>query len=235
MRVDPPPELVLAFAAAVADAQPGEDLVALGGDLSPATVVAAYRAGVFPMGVGPGGSEPIGWWSPDPRGVLPLERLRRTRSLRAACRRLEVRVDTAFDAVITACAAPDRPGAWITDAVRGAYRRLHRLGLAHSVESWDGDRLVGGLYGISVGGLFAGESMFHHERDASKVALVGLVDLLLADARPGRLLDVQWVTPHLATLGAVALDRSEYVARLDVALTCPGPAWPARPGSCPGT
>ena len=144
-------------------------------------MLAAYRAGLFPMPVSRRGA--IGWWSPDPRGVLPLGALRVSRSLRVACRRFEIRVDTAYDEVVRACADPKRPGSWIRKDVIAAYRRLHDLGWVHSVEAWtvgaDGrDRLAGGLYGVAVGGLFAGESMFHRERDASKVALVGLVELL---------------------------------------------------------
>ena len=127
----------------------------------------------------------VGWWSPDPRGVLELDDLRVSRSLRAACRRFEIRVDTAYDEVIRACADPKRPSGWIRRDVIEAYARLHELGWVHSVEAWSVDpggreRLAGGLYGVSIGGLFAGESMFHHEPDASKVALVALVDMLRA-------------------------------------------------------
>ncbi len=222
----PRPDLRQAFTAAVAQAPPGEDLVALGADLAPDTLMAAYRAGVFPMGAGRDGGSPLGWWSPDPRGVLPLSGLRTPRSLRTACRRFEIRVDTAFDDVIAACAAPGRPHGWITAEVLAAYQRLYRLGWAHSVECWRGDWLAGGLYGVGVGGLFAGESMFHRERDASKVALVALVDLLAADGEQRRLLDVQWATPHLASLGAVEVKRGEYLSRLRVALLCPAPSWP---------
>ena len=203
----------------------GEELLGVGADLEPGTVLAAYRAGLFPMPVARRG--PVGWWSPDPRGVLPLDRLRVSRSLRAACRRYEIRVDTAYDDVVRGCADPRRPGGWIRKDVVAAYRRLHDLGWVHSVEAWatgpDGrDRLAGGLYGLAVGGLFAGESMFHRERDASKVALVALVERLRADGRD-RLLDVQWATPHLASLGAVEVARPAYLDMLARALPLPPP------------
>lgn len=192
-------------------------LVALGADLAPGTVLAAYRAGLFPM---PVRRRTLGWWSPDPRGNLPLDGLKVSRSLRRSLQRYEVRVDSAFDAVIDACADPGRPNGWIDDGIKAAYRELHRLGWVHSVEAWspDGD-LAGGLYGVAVGGLFAGESMFHHQPDASKVALVGLVERLRAGG--GQLLDVQWTTPHLASLGVIDVDRRTYLARLADALASP--------------
>lgn len=203
------------------------EVVGVGADLEPGTVLAAYRAGLFPMRL-EGLEGPLAWWSPDPRGVLPLDGLRVTRSLRQSCRRYEVRVDTAFPAVVAACAGgpggTEREGAWIDAQVTQAYTELHRLGWAHSVEAWSADgELVGGLYGVAVGGLFAGESMFHRARDASKVALVGLVDLL-RDGVPGRLLDVQWATAHLASLGVVELSRRRYLKALRVALELPLPA-----------
>jgi leucyl/phenylalanyl-tRNA--protein transferase len=183
--------------------------VAIGADLAPGTLLAAYRTGVFPMPV----HGHLAWWSPQPRGIVPLDGLRVSRSLRQSCRRYEVRVDTAFDDVVHACADPRRPQGWITDDFRRAYGELHRLGWAHSVEAWTTDgRLVGGLYGVAIGGLFAGESMFHHERDASKVALVALVERMRADG--GLLLDVQWCTPHLASLGAIEVTRREYLRLL---------------------
>jgi leucyl/phenylalanyl-tRNA--protein transferase len=213
------------FGDAIRSAVPGEDLVAVGADLAPSTLLAAYRGGLFPMGLGKGGAAPIGWWSPDPRGVLPLERLRVSRSLRAACRRFEVRVDEAFADVVRGCADPARRGAWITEEIAQAYQRLYDLGWAHSVECWRDGRLAGGVYGVGIGGLFAGESMFHAERDASKVALVALVDLLRADGDRGRLLDVQWSTPHLAGLGVVEISRRDYLERLSSAMSSPAPAW----------
>jgi leucyl/phenylalanyl-tRNA--protein transferase len=203
---------------------PGEDLVGVGADLEPGTLLAAYRLGLFPMGVGRDGRPPVGWWSPDPRGVLPLEKLRTSRSLRRSCARFEVRVDSAFSEVVDACADPSRDGRWITPQVRAAYQRLHDLGWAHSVECWRGEELAGGLYGVAIGGLFAGESMFHRETDASKVALVALVDLLKASGDADlRLLDVQWRTEHLASLGAVEMPRQEYLRRLQEALRLPLP------------
>lgn len=191
-------------------------LAGIGADLAPGTLLAAYRSGLFPMPVGQRG--PMGWWSPDPRGVLPLDGLRVSRSLRRSCRRYEVRIDTAFGEVVRACAETDRPGGWITREVVIAYEALHRLGWAHSIETWDEDGLVGGLYGVASGGLFAGESMFHRRTDASKVALVALVEIL-CDADPdGRLVDVQWRTDHLASLGVVEIPRLDYLDRLERAL-----------------
>jgi leucyl/phenylalanyl-tRNA--protein transferase len=200
-----------------------EDLVCTGADLSPGTLVAAYATGLFPMGLGEHGGRPLGWWSPDPRGVLPLDGLRVSRSLRRSLRGFEVRVDTAFDDVVRACADPTRSGRWITREVFEAYRALHALGLAHSVETWRDGHLVGGLYGVGLGGLFAGESMFHRETDASKAALVGLVERLGADGDDRRLLDVQWRTDHLASLGVVEVPREEYLRRLALALQAPPP------------
>lgn len=196
---------------------PGDDLVALGADLAPGTVLAAYRAGIFPMPLEPRG--PMAWWSPDPRGILPLDGLRVTPSLKRSCRRYEIRIDSAFSAVLDACADPRRPNGWITGRIRAAYLELHELGWAHSVEAFTADgELAGGLYGVAVGGLFAGESMFHHRTDASKAALVGLVERLRADGQPERLLDVQWKTDHLASLGALEIPRREYLTRLPRAL-----------------
>lgn len=189
------------------------DVVGVGADLEPGTILAAYRAGLFPM---PLDGRTLGWWSPDPRGILPLDGLRVSRSLRKACRHFEVRVDSAFEAVIDGCAEPTRAGRWITPEIRTAYVRLHELGWVHSVEAWSRDdgMLAGGLYGVAIGGLFAGESMFHHRTDASKVALVALVDLLREGDTERRLLDVQWRTEHLAGLGVREVDRADYLDRL---------------------
>jgi leucyl/phenylalanyl-tRNA---protein transferase len=211
------------YAFDLAVAVPGEDLIGVGADLEPGTLLAGYRSGVFPMGLGRHGRGPLGWWSPDPRGVMPLDGLKVSRSLRRSAARFEVRVDTAFDDVVTACADSRRPGRWITPRIAEAYRRLHDLGWAHSVECWRAGRLVGGLYGVGVGGLFAGESMFHEETDASKVALVALVGMLVEDGDPRRLLDVQWRTDHLASLGVTEISRDEYRRRLAVALLAPRP------------
>lgn len=198
------------------------DLVAIGADLEPGTILDAYRRALFPMPVEGRG---IGWWSPDPRAILPLDGLRVSRSFRKSSARFEIRVDTDFEAVIDGCGDPSRGGRWITAPIRAAYLKLHQLGWVHSVEAWsleDGS-LAGGLYGVAIGGLFAGESMFHRRTDASKVALLGLVNLLLADGRPARLLDVQWRTEHLGRLGAVEIDREHYLHRLGVALVEPLP------------
>lgn len=165
----------------------------------------------------------LGWWSPVERGVLELDGLVVSRSLRRSCRAFEIRVDTAFEEVIDACADPRRPGAWINEEIRTAYVELHRLGWAHSVETWRDGEMAGGLYGIAGGGLFAGESMFHRRTDASKVALVGLVDLLTQSGASGRLVDVQWQTPHLATLGVTRWSRSRYLTALPDLLTTPLP------------
>jgi leucyl/phenylalanyl-tRNA--protein transferase len=181
-------------------------IVAVGGDLRPELVLAAYREGIFPMPL----HGHLAWWSPDPRAVLPPEGIRVSRSLRRTRRRFRIRVDTVFSEVIAACADPRRPGGWITPEVRAAYERLHVLGHAHSVEAWDAEGLAGGLYGVAIGRLFAAESMFHRRTDAGKTALVALAERLGPDA----LIDVQWLTPHLASLGAVEVPRREYLARL---------------------
>ena len=206
-----------------ARATPGDDLVAAGADLEPGTLLAAYRIGLFPMGLGPQGSVTMGWWSPDPRGVIPVGALRVRRSLRKTLDRFEVRVDSAFDEVVRRCADPSRDGRWITEEIRAAYGVLHDLGWAHSVEAWQDGELVGGLYGVAIGGLFAGESMFHSVRDASKVALVALVERVHADGDPRRLVDVQWATDHLRRLGAQEWPREVYLARLTQALRAPQP------------
>ncbi len=197
---------------------PADDLVAAGADLAPGTLLAAYRQGLFPM---PIGRRELGWFSPVRRGVLPIDGLRVSRSLRRSVRRFEVRVDTAFDEVVAGCADPSRAGAWITPAIRAAYGELHSLGWAHSVEAWQDGRLAGGLYGVAIGGLFAGESMFHRVSDASKVALVGLVELMRDPHADRRLLDVQWRTDHLASLGVVEVDREVYLQRLVTARSLP--------------
>ena len=199
------------------------DLIAFGGDLEPSTLLAAYRRGLFPMPAELD-SEEICWWSPVQRGILPVDGLRVSRSLRASARRYEIRVDTAFDEVIDACADPQRDARWINAEIVRGYTRLHELGWAHSVETWRDGELVGGLYGVAIGGLFAGESMFSRATDASKVALVHLVDLLRDEDADRRLLDTQWQTPHLASLGVVEIPRAAYLARLEVAVTLPLPA-----------
>ncbi len=192
-----------------------DGVVGVGADLEPGTLLHAYRNGLFPM---PTGNEAIGWWSPPVRGILDFADLQVSRSLRRSCRRYEVSVNHAFGRVIRGCAKLPRDGGWITPAIVTAYERLHGLGWAHSVETWHDGELVGGLYGVQIGGLFAGESMFHLERDASKVALVGLVSGL--EACGAELLDVQWSTEHLATLGVREITRREYLVRLEAAIRC---------------
>lgn len=202
---------------------PEDDLVALGADLEPGTLITAYASGLFPMPVTLDAEDQLGWFSPVERGVLPLDGMRISRSLRRAARDFEVRVDTVFDEVVAQCGSRDRPDGWITPEFSRAYSRLHRMGWAHSVEVWREGRLAGGLYGVSIGGLFAGESMFHRERDASKVALLALVDLLSDEYADRRVLDVQWQTPHLTSLGVVRRTRGEYLESLGQCLTLPLP------------
>ena len=178
-------------------------------------LLTAYANGYFPMAVEPGD---IRWFSPDPRGVLPLDRFhvprRLLRRLRQA--RFRIAVDTAFTRVIEACAESREEGSWIDDEIIESYTELHRRGHAHSVEAWREDRLVGGLYGVSLRGAFFGESMFHREPEASKVALHALVERLRA--RQYVLLDVQWVTDHLVAFGAIEIPKRQYLARLAAAL-----------------
>ncbi len=204
-------------------AKVGEDLIGVGADLAPGTLLTAYATGVFPMGIGRQGRRPMGWWSPDPRGILRLDELKVSRSLRKSLRHFEIRVDTAFEDVVAGCADPSRDGRWITDEIASAYTRLYDLGWAHSIEVLRDDELVGGLYGIAIGGLFAGESMFHRVTDASKAALVGLHEVLVADHDSRRFVDVQWRTTHLATLGISEVPRETYLALLAEALTAPLP------------
>ena len=198
---------------------PQADLVGRGADLSPSTLIAAYRAGIFPMPTDFAFDEhDISWWSPLRRGVLPLSGLRTSRSMRRSSRRYRCTENKQFERVMRGCASPHRPGSWITDEFIDAYVQLHKLGWAHSIEVLDDSgTLVGGLYGVRIGAFFAGESMFHLARDASKVALMHLVDRM--DYYSLNLLDVQWLTPHLATLGAVEISREEYLDRLAPAVS----------------
>ncbi len=182
-------------------------------------LISAYASGWFPMAV-EGGE--IRWFSPDPRGIIPLDAFHVPGRLARAIRRgvFQIRIDEAFEAVIRGCAEAERdrddPGTWISEEIIQSYVALHRRGLAHSVEAWRGDRLAGGLYGVALGGAFFGESMFHRETDASKVALVALVERLRS--RGYVLLDTQWVTEHLEQFGAVEIQREEYLKRLEAAL-----------------
>ena len=220
MPVEPPAtRWALPPAGAAADGE----VAGIGADLEPGTLLAAYRSGLFPMRTRPRG--PVAWWSPDPRGILPLDGLHMSRSLRRSRGHFEIRVDAAFVEVMRGCADPRRPHGWIDESFVDAYSELHRLGWAHSIEAWtttpDGDLLAGGLYGVAIGGLFAAESKFHRVTDASKVALAALVDIL----RDGgaSLLDVQWTTPHLTSLGARDVSREEYLQLLEHALARPLP------------
>jgi leucyl/phenylalanyl-tRNA--protein transferase len=256
-RPVPPPATEWAFpcSAGAQEALAGTgEVVGIGADLQPGTLLAAYRCGLFPMPV----AHRLAWWSPEPRGVIPLKGLIIRRSLRKSCRRYEIRVDTAFEQVVAACADPSRRGAWIDRRMLKAYLRLHELGWAHSVEAWstegvsgevarvgevaqggkvarddavaEGGQLAGGLYGVAIGGLFAGESMFYRQRDASKVALIALVEALRNGG--GHLLDVQWLTPHLASLGAVEVSRRRYHELLRDAVDLP--QLNLEPQLCPG-
>lgn len=204
-------------------------LLAAGGDLSPERILAAYRSGIFPWY---SAGEPILWWSPDPRMVLFPDELKISRSLAKVLRNqdYEVRLDSAFAAVVAACAATRRDGqsgTWITREMQVAYGRLHELGHAHSVETWMGGKLVGGLYGMALGRVFYGESMFSHQRDASKIALAHLCEHL--KRRGFGIIDCQMETRHLASLGARPIPRSDFVellGRLVTANFTPG-RWPA--------
>jgi leucyl/phenylalanyl-tRNA--protein transferase len=201
-----------------------DDLIFLSEDLSPAMLLDAYARGIFPMQIYE--TNITGWFSPNPRGVLPLANLKVSRSLRQSMNKYEIRLNTAFADVIKACADPSRGVSWITDKVIDAWVLMHRLGWAHSVEAWRDDKLVGGLYGLSLGGLFVGESMFHIERDASKVALVGLVEFLNDEYADRRLIDVQWKTKHLSTLGVIEMPRDEYLKLIPHTMSLPHPDFP---------
>jgi leucyl/phenylalanyl-tRNA--protein transferase len=207
-----------------------DDLIGVSRAFDADLTLAAYAAGVFPM---PAPARLMGWYSPLRRGVLPLDGLRVSRSLRKMLPRYQIRLDSAFPEVLEGCADRRRPHGWIDRRIRRVYTELHARGIVHSVEAWTREgQLAGGLYGVSLGGLFAGESMFHRPdigRDASKAALVALVELLIAADPADRLLDVQWVTPHLASLGAVELAREDYLQRLAAALRRPAPEWSTAP------
>lgn len=201
---------------------PDQDLVSWSGTPDHTFMLQAYVEGVFPMPIEhPDHGMVMGWWSPDPRGVLELDNFRVTRSLRQSAKRYVTTIDWRFSEVVAACADPSRPYGWIDDDMASLVTRLHQAGFAHSVETWDADgRLVGGLYGVCVGGLFAGESMFHDPVfgwDASKVALARLVTELRSSRRPV-LLDVQWSTPHLESLGVTEISREEYLSRVSKAV-----------------
>jgi len=211
LRPEDPPH---AFPPVVEALDEPNGLLCAGGDLSPRRLLEAYRRGIFPWY---STGQPILWWSPDPRAVLLPHELRISRSLAKSLRNrgYETRLDTAFDEVVNRCGDLGlRPeGTWITPAMQAAYRTLHELGHAHSVETWRDGRLVGGLYGVALGRVFFGESMFSRERDASKVALKRLVDLALD--RRYELIDCQVESAHLESLGARKLSRAQFAARLE--------------------
>ena len=210
-------------------------LLCAGADLSPPRILDAYRSGTFPW-VSPG--EPILWWSPDPRMALVPDEMRVSRSLRRRLQQgnFEVRLDCAFPSVIRACASTPRPGqsgTWITREMRHAYLALHELGYAHSVETWVNNELVGGLYGLAIGRMFYGESMFAHATDASKIAFAHLVRFLRAQGYG--LIDCQMSTPHLASLGAREIPRADFITRLRTLTATPGlpGRWPIDAASRP--
>jgi leucyl/phenylalanyl-tRNA--protein transferase len=184
--------------------------------IDPELLVQGYRLGVFPMAME---DDSIAWFSPDPRAIIPLENFHVPHGLRRLVRKniFEIRIDNSFGEVIRGCAK--RKDTWINKEIIESYERLHELGCAHSVEAWSKDKLAGGLYGVAVGGAFFGESMFHRVRDASKIALVALVERLRA--RKFALLDTQWLTPHLEQFGGVEIARSRYLKVLQRAVELP--------------
>ncbi|HWB58400.1 MAG TPA: leucyl/phenylalanyl-tRNA--protein transferase [Chthoniobacteraceae bacterium] len=181
--------------------------------IPPEMLIEAYCSGIFPMAMDDGG---IGWFSPDPRAIIPLEDFHVPHGLKRALRKniFEIRIDTAFAKVMRECAA--REETWISEDIIGSYCELHRRGYAHSVEAWKDGKLAGGLYGVSLGAVFFGESMFHHATDASKVALCALVERMLKSGF--KMLEVQWVTPHLQAFGAIEIPRDDYLKRLRACL-----------------
>lgn len=197
---------------------PGDGPIAIGADLEPGTLLEAYTKGLFPM---PMGRRRVAWFSPDPRGVLWPGQVHVSRSLRRSMRHFEVRVDTSFAEVVDGCADPRRPHGWIDGSIRAAYQRLHEMGWAHSVEIFRDDQLAGGLYGVNIGGLFAAESKFHRVTDASKAAVVALCSIM-AEVDDS-IIDVQWATPHLMTMGVVEVPREAYLMSIARAVLNKGP------------
>ena len=217
MPIEPPPSpWDFPDPSAVRGELAGSDVIAVGADLEPGTLLAAYRAGLFPMRV----EGALAWWSPDPRGVIPVNGMPLSRSLRRAIPRFGVTIDAAFTAVMRGCADPRRPHGWIDDSFIDAYSRLHELGWAHSVEVWQQGTLAGGLYGVRIERFFAGESMFHRISNASKVACWAALELLRSDGVT--LFDVQWTTPHLRSLGAIDFPRDRYLRKLREAVSSRG-------------
>ncbi len=191
------------------------DMICVGADLEPSTLITAYRAGLFPMPHGRKRKD-IGWWSPNPRGIIPIDGFHESRTLRRARKRFVVTHDQQFTEVMRRCGDPRRPHGWINEPFINAYAMLHHLGWASSTEVVDeAGELVGGVYGVRIDRLFAGESMFHTKTDASKVALAALIERLRDDGI--ELFDVQWTTPHLVSLGAIDITRDEYLHRLAAA------------------
>lgn len=212
---------------------PSQDLIAFSDEFDLPMTLAAYCSGAFPMPLHEASFEArMGWWSPMRRGVIELGDLRVTRSLVKSARRYTTTIDVAFDEVLARCADSNRPFGWIDDDIREVFTQGNREGVVHSVETWDAQgRLVGGLYGVSLWGLFAGESMFHDAafgKDASKIALVRLINELRSRPDGTALLDVQWLTPHLASLGASEISRDDYLERLQLALAAPQTVWSGR-------
>ncbi|MEX2549214.1 MAG: leucyl/phenylalanyl-tRNA--protein transferase [Nitriliruptoraceae bacterium] len=209
-----PPRPVAPSAWQLPDPEPHdlEGVVGVGADLEPSTLVDAYRRGIFPW---PHEDIPLPWFSPDPRGILAVDAVHVSRSLARTLRRSgwTTTVDQSFEEVVAACAhRPEDDGTWIVPSMQRAYARLHRLGWAHSIEVWDVDALVGGIYGVQIGAIFTGESMFHRETDASKVALLDLCQRF--EEAGGALVDVQVTTPHLASLGAEDVPRATFLTRV---------------------
>lgn len=211
-----------------------EELIALGADLAPGTMLAGYRRGIFPMDVSlPDGTEQLGWWSPDPRAVLRPDQIHISRSMRRVVPRFAYSVDQAFGEVVRGCADPRRPHGWVNDSFVNAYHRLFDLGWAHSIEVWEtsgpGTRvLAGGLFGIQIGRLFAAESKFHSRPNASKAAVIMLAQVLAAGTGQGRdndqvdpLIEVQWPTTHLLSLGVSMMSREDYLDALPTLVGAP--------------
>ena len=193
---------------------PKDNLVILGADLNPETVIDSYKHGIFPMHIEIADKQEIGWWSPLQRGVLPLNKINISTSLKKSMKKFHVTFDQAFDEVIAGCGDDKRPKGWINQEIVSAYRRLFDLGYVHSVEVWNKkNQLVGGLYGVEVNGLSAGESMFHKETDASKTAMFYLVNRL-KESGGERVFDVQWQTPHLKSMGVIKISRAKYLGLL---------------------
>ena len=200
---------------------PKDDLVTLGADLKPETLIDSYKHGIFPMHLQIENKREIGWWSPQQRGILPLNKINISSSLKKSMKKYFVTFDQDFDAVIEGCGDDKRPKGWINKDIKTAYKKLFELGYVHSVEVWNkNDELVGGLYGVEVNGLFAGESMFHKQTDASKTAMVYLVNQL-KEAGGERIFDVQWQTPHLKSMGVIKISRAKYISLLPEVLNTP--------------